>query len=205
MNNVQMELTNPTRFQMFMLAAVIPLSGAAGHAAAPDIGDKAPAWRFLQGTDGLLHSRKDLDSSEILVVAFLCNKCPCVKGYEARFKRLQIEFGPQGLTFVGINSAIGPLENMNEMRRRAADARYNFHYLFDTSQQVGRGYGATSTPHVFVLDQNRRIAYSGAFDDNRNESLVKHHFVVNAVSDLLARRPVAVTKTKQFGCAINYR
>ena len=190
---------------VFALQAALLVSSHLSYAAAPDIGDQAPAWRFLQGTDGLLHSRKDLDGSKILVVAFLCNKCPCVKGYESRFKRLVHKFGPGGVTFVGINSSIGPLENMNEMRRRAAASRFNFHYLYDTSQQVGRGFGATATPHVFVLDQNRRIAYAGAFDDNRSESQVKHHFVVNAVSDLLADRPVAVTRTQQFGCAISYR
>jgi len=115
------------------------------------------------------------------------------------------EFGPRGVTFVGINSSIGPLENMNEMRLRAAGGRFNFHYLYDTSQLVGRGFGATSTPHIFVLDQKRRIAYTGAFDDNRSESLVKHHFVVNAINDLLADRSVAVPRTRQFGCAISYR
>ena len=200
-----MKLTKLKRVLIFTLLAAVHLSARSGHAAAPKIGDKAPTWRFLQGTDGLLHGRKDLDGSKIVVVAFLCNKCPCVKGYETRFKRFVHEFGPRGVTFVAINSAIGPLENMNEMRRRAAGARYNFHYLFDTSQQVGRNFGATSTPHVFVLDQNRRIAYTGAFDDNRSESLAKHHFVVNAVNDLLANRPVAVSRTKQFGCAISYR
>jgi peroxiredoxin len=193
------------RILICTLQAAILVSSPSVHAATPNIGDHVPAWRFLQGTDGLLHSRNDLDDAKIVVVAFLCNKCPCVKGYETRFKRLVKDFGPRGVTFVGINSSIGPLENMNEMRRRAAGARYNFHYLFDTSQQVGRGFGATSTPHIFVLDQNRRIAYTGAFDDNRTESLVKHHFVVNATNDLLGNRSVTVSRTKQFGCAISYR
>ncbi|MDG1895865.1 MAG: thioredoxin family protein [Fuerstiella sp.] len=200
-----MNILSLKRVLLLILPSILSVSSIVACAGVPNIGDEVPAWRFLQGTDGLLHSRKDLDDSKILVVAFLCNKCPCVRGYESRFKRLVNEFGPRGVTFVGINSTVGPLENMNEMRRRAASGRYNFHYLFDTSQQVGRGFGATATPHVFVLDQNRRIAYSGAFDDNRSESLVKHNFVVNAVNDLLAERPVAVSRTRQFGCAISYR
>lgn|GEM_PF-6284659 len=66
----------PKRVFIFTLQAAFLVSSPWGYAAAPKIGDQVPAWRFLQGTDGLLHSRKDLDGAKILVVAFLCNKCP---------------------------------------------------------------------------------------------------------------------------------
>ena len=162
------------------------------------------AWQYLQGTDGQLHSLADYNQSKFVVVAFLCNKCPCVKGYENRFKNFASKFGTQSVKFVGINSSIGPAENMNVMKQRAAAASYNFDYLRDANQMTGRNFKATSTPHVFILDQNRRIVYSGAFDDNRKESAVKYHYVVDVVTALLSGKPVPVQTTKQFGCAITY-
>lgn len=192
------------RIQIALIFGFVAFAFVASASDAAEIGSPAYAWQYLQGTDGQLHSLADYNQSKYVVVAFLCNKCPCVKGYENRFKNFAGKFGPQGVKFVGINSSIGPVENMDVMKQRAAAARYNFDYLRDANQMTGRGFKATSTPHVFILDQDRRIVYSGAFDDNRNESAVGNHYVVDAVTALLAGKPVLVEKTNQFGCAITY-
>jgi peroxiredoxin len=171
---------------------------------AADIGQAAPAWKYIQGTDEKLHSLEDYKDARLIVVAFMCNKCPCVKGYEDRFNRFTEQYAAKGVRFVGFNSTIGPTEDLETMKQRAGGGKMKFDYLRDANQQVGRGFGATSTPHVFVLDENRRVVYTGAFDDNRSESLVKNHYVIDAVEALLAGKPVPVAKTRQFGCAINY-
>lgn len=183
--------------------SILFLCGTIGNAA--DIGQPAPAWRYIQGTDEKLHSLEDYRDSKLIVVAFMCNKCPCVKGYERRFNQFTERYAASGVRFVGFNSTIGPTENLETMKQRASGGKLKFDYLRDANQKVGRGFGATSTPHVFILDQNRRVVYSGAFDDNRSESLVKNHYVIDAVNALLAGKPVAVSKTRQFGCAINYQ
>ncbi len=172
---------------------------------ATEIGSDAPSWRYLQGADGKLHSAIDYKDSDVIVVAFLCNKCPCVKGYEARFNRFVDEFGGRGVKFVGINSSIGELENLDTMKQRAAAGKLKFDYLRDGTQKVARGFAATSTPHVFILDKQRKVVYSGAFDDNRSEDLVKQHFVIDGVNAMLNGEPVPVAKTQQFGCTITYR
>lgn len=187
----------------FLILIVVLCASPGLHAA--DIGDTAPAWRYLQGTDGKLHSLSDYKDSRLIVVAFLCNKCPCVKGYEKRFNRFSEAYAQKGVRFVGVNSSIGPLENMQVMKQRASGDKLKFDYLRDTNQQVGRGLGATSTPHVFILDENRRVVYSGSFDDNRSESLVKRHYVIDAVNAMLTGKPVPVARTRQFGCAIQYQ
>lgn len=172
---------------------------------AAEIGQAAPEWRYIQGTDEKLHSLSDYKDAKLIVVAFMCNKCPCVKGYELRFNRFAEHYAKQGVRFVGFNSTIGPVENLPTMKQRASAGKYKFEYLRDANQEVGRAFGATSTPHVFVIDSNRRIVYSGSFDDNRSESLVKHHYVVDAVNALLAGQKIPVERTRQFGCAINYQ
>lgn len=177
---------------------------AATHSVAAEIGDSAFAWQYLPGTDGQLHSLKDYKDAKLVVVAFMCNKCPCVKGYESRFKRLSEQYGSQGVRFVGINCSNGPVENMDVMKQRASTGNYNFDYLRDSSQRSGRGFRATTTPQVFILDQDRRVVYTGAFDNNRTETAVTQHYVVDAVKALLDGKPVPVARTRQFGCTITY-
>ena len=194
-------------FAMFkpVIITIAALAATQSFVMAADIGSEAPAWRYLQGVDGKLHNLSDYDKDEIVVVAFLCNKCPCVKGYEARFNRFTEEFGKQGVRFVGINSSIGELENLNTMKQRMSDGKLKFDYLRDETQKVARGFSATSTPHVSILNKQRCIVYSGAFDDNRSESAVTKNYVVDSVNAMLNGKPVPVEKTQQFGCTITYR
>lgn len=194
---------NMTSRLIVPIFAVLPFCVTTLSAA--EIGQPAPAWRYIQGTDEKLHSLSDYKDARLIVVAFLCNKCPCVRGYETRFNRFAEEYGKKGVRFVGFNSTIGSIENLPNMQQRAAGGKMKFDYLRDANQQVGRAFGATSTPHVFIIDAERKIVYSGAFDDNRSESLVKKHYVIDAVNALLAGKSVPVERTRQFGCAINYQ
>ena len=175
------------------------------HAATPSIGDVAPSWQLLPGTDGKLHSASEFDDAAATVVVFLCNKCPCARGYDARFAQLIEAYSDKGVRLVGINSNVGGIETMDGMQQRASKGKYQFPYLRDASQSLAKQFGATSTPHVFVLDGDRRIVYTGAYDDNRSEKRVKHHFVLDAVNAVLDNREVPVAVSKQFGCAINYQ
>lgn len=173
--------------------------------AASKIGESAPDWKYLQGTDGKLHSASDYRDAQVLVVVFLCNKCPCARGYDGRLSQFVQKYGPRGVRLVAINANKGATETMSAMQQRAKDGGYRFEYLQDTSQSVAKGFGALTTPHAFVLDANRRIVYAGAFDDNRIASKVTKNFVTDAVNDVLQGRAVTVTEGRNFGCAINYQ
>ncbi len=203
LQNQHVEKLMRNRILMTAVTFAILLSPALSLAA--DIGQVAPEWKLLQGADSKLHSLSDYKDADIVVVAFLCNKCPCVKGYEARFNRFAKDYQSKGVRFVGINSSIGPIETLDVMKQRSANGALQFDYLRDANQKIGRGFGATSTPHVFILNKERKVVYTGAFDDNRSESQVKNHYVIDAVNAMLAGKPVPVSKTRQFGCAITYQ
>jgi hypothetical protein len=81
---------------------------------------------------------------------------------------------------------------------------FNFPYLYDESQALGKALGATHTPQFFVLDRDRRIAYSGPWDDNINATKVKTHYVEDAVASLLSGKSPAQAKVKPIGCLIEY-
>ena len=92
------------------------------------------------------------------------------------------------------------------MVRRAKEEKFNFPYLRDDTQATARGYGATHTPHLFVFDGKRRLAYTGKIDDNweRPESVTKR-YLREAVDDLLAGKAPRTPETHAIGCTIKWK
>lgn len=169
-----------------------------------DIGKPAPPWSELLGVDGKRHSLGDLKETKLVVVVFACNHCPVVKTYERRLIRFVDDYRDKGVEFVAISVSRQPSDQLPQMKARASDSGFNFPYLIDPSQKIARNYGATHTPHVFVLDQQRRIAYMGKIDDHLDESKVTERFLRDAVNALLAGKSPEVAETRQVGCDIEY-
>lgn len=169
-----------------------------------DIGKLAPAWKDLEGVDGKRHGLEDLKDAKLVVVVFACNHCPVVKTYERRLIRFVDNYRDKGVEFVAISVSKQPSDQLPQMKSRASDSGFNFPYLIDLSQKIGKEYGATHTPHVFVLDQQRRVAYMGKIDDHLDESKVTERFLHDAVDALLAGKQPEVTETRQVGCDIEY-
>jgi peroxiredoxin len=108
---------------------------------------------------------------------------------------LQAELGPKGFQLVAINSndAVShPEDGFEAMQARAKERGFNFPYLRDESQDTARAYGAVRTPHVFLFNQERKLAYVGRIDDSWDQpERVRKHELRDAVEDILAKRPVA--------------
>lgn len=169
-----------------------------------DIGKPAPAWSELLGVDDKRHGLADLKDAKLVVVVFACNHCPVVKTYERRLIRFVDDYRDKGVEFVAISVSRQASDQLPQMKNRASDSGFNFPYLIDPSQKIARSYGATHTPHVFVLDQQRRIAYMGKIDDHLDESKVTERFLRDAVDALLAGKQPEVAETRQVGCDIEY-
>jgi len=195
------------------LAALLAISGLLSFATVAlagkynkklNIGDPAPTFRGLVGIDDKTHSLDDYRDAKVVVICFTCNHCPVAVAYEDRFIQFVKDYKDKGVAFVAINVNTIRADRLDKMKERAEKKGFNFDYLYDPSQKIGRAYGATVTPHLFVLDGQRRIAYMGAFDDSKNPNRVKHHYVKDAVDALLAGQTPPVTETRQFGCSIKY-
>lgn len=180
---------------MSLLTIVLSATYAAADVA---IGDKGPAWTKLPGTDGKEHSLSDLKDAKVVVVAFTCNRCPVAIDYEDRFIQFAKDYQAKGAVFVAIDCSG---DTLDEMKARAQEKDFNFAFLADESQEIGKKFGAVTTPHVFILDKSRNVAYMGAFDNNKANGIP---YVRNAVDALLDGKPVEVSKTQQFGCRIFY-
>ena len=169
-----------------------------------DIGKPAPAWKELLGVDDKRHSLDDLKDAKLVVVVFACNHCPVVKTYERRLIRFVDDYRDKRVEFVAISVSRQPSDQLPQMKTRASDSGFNFPYLIDPTQKIARAYGATCTPHVFVLDQQRRVAYMGKIDDHLDESKVGERFLRDAVDALLSGKQPEVTETRQVGCDIEF-
>jgi thiol-disulfide isomerase/thioredoxin len=168
------------------------------------VGRKAPDWKDLPGIDGKNWSLADLARYKVVVIAFTCNSCPYSVAYEDRFIDFAKRYEPKGVGFIAINVNLEESDRLPKMKERGREKGFPFPYLHDASQQSGRAYGATVTPHLFALDAKRTVAYVGAFDDAKRPEKVGKQFVRDAVDALLAGKTPAVPSTRATGCRIPY-
>jgi peroxiredoxin len=169
------------------------------------VGDTAPAWSDLAGIDGKRHSVKDYDS-KLLVVVFTCNQCPVASEYQDRLNTLAKDYKNRGVSVVAINANRGKGESLEKMAKRAEKESFAFDYLKDETQASAKAYGARTTPTVFLLDAERKIAYMGAVDDNwQAEKAVEHHYLLDAIQAVLDGKKPDVRETLATGCAISFR
>ncbi|MEZ6129657.1 MAG: thioredoxin family protein [Planctomycetaceae bacterium] len=195
-----MTFRNPLLF-VFLLV-LRPLS-----ADSPEIGDVAPDWNLLPGTDGKQHSLKDLKDAEAIVVCFTSNTCPYSIDYEDRLMALQKKYTDDGanVPVVAINANGIPADDLEQMIERATSKNFNFLYLKDASQEVARAYGAIYTPEFYVLNRQKQIVYRGAMDDATKEADVKIRYVERAVTAAREGGVPDVQKTGARGCAIRFK
>lgn len=190
--------------KLAVLAAAVLLATAPAWAGGVKIGDKAPDWSGIIGVDDKTHSLSDYAKAKIVVIVFTCNHCPVAVAYEDRLIAIQKDYKDKGVQLVAINVNNIPQDRLDRMKVRAEEKGFNFPYLYDSSQKTGRDYGATCTPHVFVLDQHRKVAYMGAIDDNNSPNQVKHHYLRDALDALLAGTKPPKEVTQQRGCSIKW-
>lgn len=156
------------------------------------------------------HVKSSSWSSEIVVVAFICNHCPFV----IHLKPALAEFGrycrDKQVTMVAISSndvATYPADSPDLMRADAAEFEYAFPYLYDASQGVARDFDAACTPDFFVFDRQGKLAYRGQFDDSRpnNGVPVTGSDLRAAVDALLANERPALDQKPSIGCNIKWK
>lgn len=175
------------------------------------VGDKAADFK-LKNVDGKLMSLADNKAAKGYIVVFTCNTCPFAQAYEDRIIALNTKYSPLGYPVVAINpndATTVPEDSFAAMQKLAKDHRYAFPYLQDETQQVARTYGATRTPHLYVLRRQGSdfvVSYVGAIDDNSEDAkLVKTKYLENAMTDIIAGKPAATSTTQAIGCGIKWK
>jgi len=188
-----------------VFAVVLALVAVTSCYAAPklDIGAEAPDFSGI-GVDGKEYSLASFKDAKAVVVVFTCNHCPVAIAYEDRLIALQKDYKKKDVQVVAISVNDVDADRLPAMKERAKEKGFNFPYIYDESQESGRAYGATCTPHVFLLCPERKIVYQGAIDDNNNPKKVEKHYLRDAIDAVLAGEEVPEKVTKQRGCSIKW-
>ncbi|MBI5247482.1 MAG: thioredoxin family protein [Elusimicrobia bacterium] len=174
------------------------------------LGEKAPAFS-LPDVDGQTRSLDSLKGAKATIVVFSCNHCPYVVMNEDRLISAFKDYAAKGVGMAAINSNDAgnyPEDSFDAMKARAREKGFPFAYLRDESQETARAYGATHTPHLFILDADLRLAYTGAVDDDNNYKTrrkAEKLWLRDALDDLVAGRPVKIPETHAIGCTIKWK
>jgi len=194
---------------LFLLVSLVFLSTA--NIPTYDIGDIVSEFT-LRNVDGTMVSLSNYKNEKGVIVIFDCNTCPYSRGYNSRIIALHKKYAPLGFPIITINPndpSRSPGDSFKEMAAQARRKNYAFPYLVDEKQTVARSFGATNTPHVFVLKRESsafEVAYIGTIDNNsRAASAATKHYVQDAVDALLADQAISTKKTKAIGCGIKWQ
>jgi peroxiredoxin len=172
------------------------------------IGDVIEDFK-LMNIDGNMVSLSDYKDAKGFIITFTCNTCPYAKMYEDRIIELDKKYAPLGYPVIAImpnNTQVKPGDSFEEMKKRAQVKGFTFPYLIDEEQNVYPKFGATKTPHMYVVQKTKKgniVQYIGAIDDNyKDASAVSRKYVEEAVDALLDGKEVAETITRAIGCSI---
>ena len=173
------------------------------------VGDKAADF-YLRNVSGEMISMKDFKDAKGFVIAFTCNTCPFSIANEDRLIAIDEKYKAQGYPLIAINPndpLVEPGDSFKAMQDRAVAKGFTFPYLEDNDQDVFPKYGATKTPHIYVLQKNKKadyiVKYIGAIDNSsRDANGVTETYLENALNALIAGKEIKVTETKAIGCSI---
>jgi peroxiredoxin len=180
-----------------------------------DIGAPLPEFRNLPATDGTKLSSSDV-KEDVLVLVFLANHCPWVKGLDGDLIKLVDGMKGRSVRIVGVSVNHREDDRLPAMKEHGKKAGYNFTYVFDESQEVGRKLGATRTPEYFVFNKARKLVYMGLLHNSpaqmrRDGSLSytkgqpTQFYVKEAIEAALAGKSVPVAETRAHGCNVEYQ
>ena len=170
------------------------------------VGDKIEDFS-LKNIDGKMVSLSDYDKAKGFIIIFTCNTCPYSIANEDRIIALDAKYKKQGFPVISINPndpVVVPTDSFEKMKVRADEKGFTFPYLFDEGQKVYPKFGATKTPHVYIVSKKTmKVEYIGAIDNSsRNADNVTEKYVEDAVDTLLAGKKLTKTATRAIGCSI---
>lgn len=156
-------------------------------------------------------SGKDITLSDVkgengTLLIFTCSTCPYVRAWEDRYLSISklAKENNIGMIVVNPNEAIrNNGASLEDMKARSKEIGYTFPHALDRDHQLADAYGATRTPHVYLMDKNNTLVFVGAIDDNsRSASDVQEHYLADAIVELSAGKAMSRSHTRAIGCTI---
>ena len=192
-----------------MLLAGLTLAALPAFAAGT-VGEAAPAFS-LKGVDGKTYSLADF-KGKVVVLEWLNPQCPFSDRHarEHTMSALNTKYGKNQVVWLGINSTNADHSNfMQPAEILAYNTKNGINYpvLYDETGKTGKAYDAKTTPHLFIVDPQGKIAYNGAIDDDpsgRKSKAERVNYVDGGLNAEVASKAVDPASTKPYGCSIKY-
>jgi peroxiredoxin len=154
----------------------------------------------LEDINGAKHALTDYTKSKAVVLMFMSTQCPVSNGYNTRMAALHNDYKERGVVFLGINS--NEAESIDEIRSHAKEHGFGFTILKDPENKIADRLEAGVTPEIYVLSAELKLLYHGRIDDNSRGTNITSQDLRKALDEILAGKPVSVSRTKAFGCTI---
>lgn len=193
-----------------MIAAGLAFSATAW--AAPSVGAPAPAFSAVD-SNGKTVSLADYKGKHV-VLEWTNDGCPFVKKHygSGNMQSLQKEFTAQNVIWLSVISSApgqqGYVDGAAANKLTAARGAAPTAVLLDPKGDIGRLYGAKTTPHLFVIDPAGKLEYAGGIDSIASPDPADiagaTPFLKVALSEALAGKPISTPVTKPYGCSVKY-
>jgi hypothetical protein len=187
----------------------IAIGSNAASVRAAELGAPAPDFTLTDLT-GKTHTLSALRGKTV-VLEWFNPGCPYVVHNHdpgGSLSTLPATATSSGVVWLAINSGAAGKEGADPAMNKSAVEKWKMNYpvLVDAKGEVGKSYGALTTPHMYVVDPAGKLVYRGGID---NKPLGKGsgelvNYVEKALADVAAGRPVATADTKSYGCSVKY-
>lgn len=166
-----------------------------------EVGKAAPSFT-LKDTEGKEHKLADY-KGKVLVLEWINHECPVVNQYHKSkvIADTLKKFEGKDVVWVAVDSTNTCEKNAEKIKTWNKDMGLTYPTLLDASGTVGKSFGATNTPQIFVIDTTGKLVYSGAVDSDGGD----RNYVVEAVNATLEGKPAPVATTKARGCSVKYK
>ena len=204
-----------SRFSLLIFFIFFSFSSIAGkYNQILNLGDSMPTFKDLPSIEGSTLSSSDL-KEDVIVMVLLANHCPWVRGMDQDLVKLVDAHKDKSVKVLGLSVNHREDDRLAAMQEHAKKVAYNFSYVFDESQQLGRDLGATRTPEYFVFNKDRKLVYMGLLYNSpakmNSDGSIRHingevteHYVSDAIAATLAGNDVKNPETRAHGCSAKY-
>lgn len=193
-------------------AALIASHHESGHAKQAKVGQLAPNFT-LTSAAGNEHSLSDF-AGKVVVLEWVNHSCPFVKKHynSGNMQQLQQEYTDKGIIWLSICSSAegkqGYMEPAAIQQARNSIGAKSTAYLVDASGDVGRAYGASATPEMYVINTDGTLVYHGAIDSKAtaDEADIEGatNYVAQAIDAIMDGEEVPTAMTRAYGCSVKY-
>jgi len=183
----------------FILCCILALGVAATSQLRADEPKKIENFS-LEDVNGVKHALTDYTKYKAVVLMFIATQCPVSNAYNTRMAALDNDYKDKGVVFLGINS--NKAESIDEIRNHAKEHGFGFAILKDPDNKIADKLEASVTPEIYVLNPELELLYHGRIDDNSRGTNITSQDLRTALNEILAGKPVSVSRTKAFGCTI---